>query len=449
MATKSTKGRAFTGGGWTQPAGGGRWEPPLELPKAIGEYTVEELRQMHKTMLEQDALLERLTKAGIEYSRVIDFDGDQPVIAAGKPTKVEKPSFEVKLGDWVVISSETKQITEISRRPIGGEVVHISRVVDAVFVEVGGLMGSRLLLRPRGVEVKEGEEWVVAQDIGVLLRKIDRPVKKTAQDYAPVQWTDIGGLHDVKQEIRESIALLHGGDRLSKSLGMAQPKGLLFYGPPGNGKTMLGRAVATELARGKDMAFIYIKGPEILSKFVGVSEERIKNLFVEARRSHAKTGVPAVIFIDECDAVMNARGSGRSSDVERTIVPAFLTEMDGLETSHAFVILATNRPDTLDPAIIREGRIDRHIEVGKPDIDAVESIILSLTAKVPCTSEVRSGAKELAGHLMGHPNLSGALVASVVERAKRHAVRRANANRQNSVSMTMGDFQKSMEDSHK
>ncbi len=454
MAKKTPTVRASRGGeAWDTPygPGGGRgtvrggWmrEPEPELPKNIGEYTVEELREMHKTMLLQDALLERLTKAGIEYTRVVDIDGDKLVLG-GKPIKVEKPDFPVKMGDWVVISEETKQITEASKRPIGGEVATISRVVDEHWVEVGGLMGSRLVRRQPGEKVTEGEEWVIASEINILIRKIERPVKKTAQDYAPVLWHDIGGLVNVKQELRESIALLKGGDRLSKSLGISQPKGLLFYGPPGNGKTMLGRAVATELSGEAKMAFIYVKGPEILSKFVGVAEERVRNLFVEARRHHATTGVPAVIFIDECDAVMNTRGSGRSSDVERTIVPAFLTEMDGLETSHAFIILATNRPDTLDPAIIREGRIDRHIEVGRPDIDSIKSILTSLTKKVPCMVTLAKEMDGIASALMGHKDLSGAHVAAVVERAKRQALRRGQAAGQSSVMLSPDDFARVM-----
>lgn len=430
MANRGRRGPVFDNEFSREPYWANR-EPRVELPKAIGEYTVEELREMHKTLIEQDALLERLTKAGIMYSRVIDFDGDKIVLGGGKPVRVEKPDFDVFLGDWVVVSQETMQITERSQRVQAGELVTISRIVGEHLAEVGGVMGSRLLRRPPEMNMEVGEEWLCAADLSLLIRKVERPTRRQATEHQPVYWDEIGGLAGVKEELRESIELLRGNMGYAASeLNIQQPKGILLYGPPGNGKTMLGKAVATELADGysysNDLAFIYIKGPEILSKFVGVSEERIRNLFLEAKRHHARTDVPAVIFIDECDAIMNARGSGHSSDVERTIVPAFLTEMDGIEASHAFIILATNRPDTLDPAIIREGRIDKHIEIGKPDWDAIISILEYHLTRLPINGVVPTLAEEVALKVSSHDHLSGAFIVAIIERAKRLAMRRAH-----------------------
>lgn len=399
-------------------------EQDKRLLDKIGEYTIGEVRDMHRTMLEQDRLLERLTKAAIEYGRVIDFDNDSPVVlTGGRAVKVEaSDTYQVELGQWVVCSEDTKQIVGLSDRNYTGELVTVSRVIDFRRVEVGSITGSRVMLQPGSAQV--GDEWLAMPDANVLVQKIERPVQQMQTDYEPVYWGSIGGLTEVKKELIETIALLrHDLSRFSSFYQVKQPKGVLLYGPPGNGKTLLGRAVATELS-GDATQFIYIKGPEILSKFVGMSEERIKNLFLRARKCHEQTGRAAVIFIDECDAIMNARGTGRSSDVERTIVPAFLTEMDGLERNHAFVMLATNRPDTLDPAIIREGRIDKHILVGQPDRDAVHAIFCIYLSDLPLKEFVGTMAEVATDVIFGHQAVSGAMVEAIVERAKRLAMRR-------------------------
>lgn len=421
----------------------GHFEPPKpQLPKTIGEYTEDEVLEMHRTLLEQDKLLERVTKEAIEYARVVDYeydnktDKEQLVLSGGRaPLLVDRPpNISVSLGDWVICSRDTKQIVAKSSRSQPGEVVTITSVdTRRHLAEVGGITGSRLLRFDDAAGDEEGnfpavgEEWLCCSEISLLIRKIEKPKKQINVDFETIYWSEIGGLAAVKEELQESIMLLRRDySSHAKVLGIKQPKGILLYGDPGNGKTMLGKAVATELAGDSNSpSFIYIKGPEILSKFVGVSEERIRNLFLEAKRNYEAHEVPSVIFIDECDAVMNTRGSGRSSDVERTIVPAFLTEMDGIEGNHTFIILATNRPDTLDPAIIREGRIDKHIEVGRPDWDAVVSIVESQLTAVPFKGVLPELAAEVAMLIQSHHRLSGAFVVSVIERAKRLTMRRA------------------------
>lgn len=391
-----------------------------KLMKKIGEYTVEDVLKIHNTMLQQDQLLERLTKAGVMYSRVIDFDLGHPVLSGG--IKVEPPDFDVNIGDWVIVSEETRQIVELCSRSSLGELVTITRVVDSERAEVGSLVGSRLLRYPRGADINSGEEWLASGE-GILVEKIARPNVERQTDYNPVYWDDIGGLDEIKRDLQESIKLLRGDTHyFAYAYNMATPKGVLLYGPPGNGKTMLGRAVATELS-GSSQQFLYIKGPEILSKFVGQSEERIRILFSQARECSRQSGFTSVIFIDECDAIMNVRGSGRSSDVERTIVPAFLTEMDGLEQSRVFIMLATNRPDTLDPAIIREGRIDQRIFVGHPDRDAVTAIFKRHLSNLPCVDEC-SLAEAVTDHVFGNSDISGAFCVAVIEKAKRLALHR-------------------------
>lgn len=191
-----------------------------------------------------------------------------------------------------------------------------------------------------------------------------------------VTWDDIAGLDEAKRQIQEALESPIRYKELYKAYGKKPAKGILLFGTPGNGKTMLGKAAATsiaELYKGEP-GFISIKGPELLNSYVGVTEAKIRNLFAEAKKFKERTGNPAIIFIDEADAILPKRGSGRSSDVEKTIVPQFLSEMDGLEESAAIVILATNRPESIDEAVLREGRCDRKIKIPRPDAVAAKAI---------------------------------------------------------------------------
>lgn len=211
-----------------------------------------------------------------------------------------------------------------------------------------------------------------------------------------VSWDDIGGLEEAKKLMIEMVELPHTNPGIYQYYNKRLPKGVLLYGPPGCGKTLLGKAAAYSLAKiykgkAQTSGFIYIKGPEILNKFVGSSEESIRSIFIRAREHKKQFGFPATIFIDEADAILSKRGSGISSDVEKTIVPMFLTEMDGLEDSGAFIILATNRPDILDPAVVRDGRIDRKIKITRPTKESAKEIFLLNVKKTPlekkCTKE--------------------------------------------------------------
>ena len=208
-----------------------------------------------------------------------------------------------------------------------------------------------------------------------------------------VKWEDIGGLEDVKRKLKEAIELPLKHPEVYKAMGIRPPKGILLYGPPGCGKTLLAKAVATE----SQANFISVKGPEILSKWVGESEKAIRVVFRKARQT-----APCVIFFDEIDAIAPKRGSyaGESGVLER-IVNQLLTELDGISVlKQVVVIAATNRPDIIDPALLRPGRFDRILFVPPPDRDSRISILKIYTKNMPLADDV--DFEELADMLEGY-----------------------------------------------
>jgi transitional endoplasmic reticulum ATPase len=196
-----------------------------------------------------------------------------------------------------------------------------------------------------------------------------------------VEWSDIGGLEQVKQELREAVEWPIKHPEAFKRMGIKPPKGILLYGPPGTGKTLLAKAVATE----SEANFITIKGPEIFSKWVGESEKAIREIFRKARQA-----APCIVFIDEIDAIAPIRGLGfGDSVVTERVITQLLTEMDGIQSLENVVVLAsTNRPDMLDPALLRPGRFDRLIYVPPPDYEARLEIFKVHTRNMPLAEDV-------------------------------------------------------------
>ncbi len=227
-----------------------------------------------------------------------------------------------------------------------------------------------------------------------------------------VRWDDIGGLEDVKQELREAVEWPLKYPKAFERLGITPPKGILLYGPPGTGKTLLAKAVANE----SEANFIAIRGPEVLSKWVGETEKRIREIFRKARQA-----APTVVFIDEIDAIAPARGSYEGGRHLDTLINQLLTEMDGIqENSGVVVIGATNRPDIIDPALLRPGRFDRLILVPAPDEKARLEIFKVHTRRVPLAEDV--DLAELAKKTEGY---SGADIEALVREAALIALRRA------------------------
>ena len=223
---------------------------------------------------------------------------------------------------------------------------------------------------------------VTMQDFLDAFREITPSALREIEIEIPnVRWSDIGGLEDVKQQLREAVEWPLKYSDTFKRLGIDSPKGVLLYGPPGCGKTLLARAVATE----SEANFLSIKGPEVFSKWVGESERAIREIFRKARQA-----APAVIFIDELDSLAPMRGLGYSdSGVTERVVSQLLTEMDGLEKLEGVVVIgATNRPDILDPALLRPGRFDRLVYVPPPDKAARLEILKVHTRRMPLAEDV-------------------------------------------------------------
>jgi len=254
-------------------------------------------------------------------------------------------------------------------------------------------------------------------------------MREVAVEVPTVHWSDIGDLEEVKQELRECVEWPLKHPEVFKRMGIKPPKGVLLFGPPGCGKTLLARAVATE----SEANFISIKGPEVFSKWVGESERAIREVFRKARMS-----APAIIFFDEIDALVPRRGAGYAdSGVTERVISQLLTEIDGIETLQEVVILAaTNRPDILDPAILRPGRIDRMIYVSEPDEEARYQIFRIHTKNMPLSEDV--DLRKLASLTKGY---SGADIESVCREAALIALRRDI----NSKAVTFADFEEALE----
>ena len=234
-----------------------------------------------------------------------------------------------------------------------------------------------------------------------------------------VHWDDIGALESAKQELKEAVEWPLKYGKVFEHMNARPPKGILLYGPPGTGKTMLAKAVATE----SEANFISVKGPEFLNKWVGESEKAVRETFRKARQA-----APCVIFMDEIDSIAPERGKSGSDDgVTERVISQMLTEMDGLEAlNNVVVIAATNRPDIMDPALLRPGRFDKSILIGPPDQASREAIFGIHTKNKPLGEGV--DLKVLAEKTEG---CTGADISAICNEAVMNAVRRLIATEKN------------------
>ncbi len=381
-----------------------------QLAQAVSQneklsYTLREARE-HIAALREE--VDKLTQPPSAYGVVVgkNDDGTVDVLSSGRKMRValhpEIDPDELQRGQEVVLNESFNVI--LARRPeVAGEVVTLKEVMeDGVRAMVVGRADEERVCELsddlRGVRLRSGDTLLMDVRSGLLLERLPRPeVEDLLLEEVPdITYSDVGGLDVQIEAIADAVELPFLYQELFAEHRLPAPKGILLYGPPGCGKTLIAKAVANSLAQkvaetmgeGKGRSyFINIKGPELLNKYVGETERQIRLVFQRAREK-SEEGWPVIVFFDEMDSMFRTRGTGISSDMESTIVPQLRAEIDGVEgLKNVIVIGATNREDLIDPAILRPGRLDVKIKIERPDKGAARQIFARyLTTEIPLSA---------------------------------------------------------------
>ena len=427
--------------------------------------------------------VEKLTAPPSSYAIFSDSndDGTVNIYIAGRKMKVNLHP-DVKVGELrkgqQLVLNEALNVVEACDFEIQGEVVRLKDLLSEhrAIVSLRGdeervaeiaapLLGERLSV---------GDHVLFDTRSGYLLEKLPKSeVEEVVLEEVPdVSYEQIGGLTDQIEQIRDAVELPFLHKDLFAEYHLSPPKGILLYGPPGCGKTLIAKAVANSIAKklghltGREVKsfFLHVKGPELLNKYVGESERQIREVFKKAKEK-AQEGMPVIVFFDEMDSLFRTRGTGISSDVESTIVPQFLAEIDGVERlRNVIVIGASNRQDLIDPAVLRPGRLDVKIRIDRPDRRAAKDILGKyLSTDLPYhLSDGRTVAEvvpDLIDQVVDHMYsaseenkflevtyangeketlyfkdfASGALIEGVVSRAKKYAIKRIIATSERGI----------------
>ena len=338
--------------------------------------------------------VEKLTQPPAVYGTFIDFndDGTVDIFASGRKMRVAlHPALDpgqIDRGNEVVLN-ESFTVIGVRESDGQGEVVTVKEVLDERRVLVYGRADEERVVELadslRHVKLRSGDALLLDLRSNLLTEKLLRQEAEelVLEEVPDISYADVGGLDSQIEAITDAVELPYLHRALFNDYDLPAPKGVLLYGPPGCGKTLIAKAVANSLSqkvaeltgnRNVRSYFLNIKGPELLNKYVGETERQIRVVFQRAREK-AEEGVPVIVFFDEMDSLFRTRGTGISSDMESTVVPQVLAEIDGVESLRDVIVIgATNREDLIDPAILRPGRLDVKIKIERPDVDAAAQI---------------------------------------------------------------------------
>ncbi|GAA3167584.1 proteasome ATPase [Blastococcus jejuensis] len=380
-------------------------------------------------------------------------DGTVDVFTSGRKLRVSlSPNVEgddLKPGQEVMLN-EAMNVVEARGFERQGDVVMLKELLEPIdgvtprALVIGHTDEERVVYLAdslTGQPLRSGDSLLLETRSGYVYERIPKSeVEELVLEEVPdIDYSDIGGLSRQIEQIRDAVELPFLHADLFREYQLRPPKGILLYGPPGCGKTLIAKAVANSLAKkvaavqGEGQAksyFLNIKGPELLNKYVGETERHIRLVFQRAREK-ASEGTPVIVFFDEMDSIFRTRGSGVSSDVESTIVPQLLSEIDGVEgLENVIVIGASNREDMIDPAILRPGRLDVKIKIERPDAEAARDIFTKyLTTELPIHPD----------DLAEHGGSREATIAGMIQRTVERMYTESEENRFLEVTYANGD----------
>ena len=453
-----------------------------ELRRAIieDEVTFQEARQ---AIVDMQETVDKLTAPANRIGTLLGFPkkGIARVIVGGSEylanidSRLDPSSF--KIGFSVLLNEAYVIVGELGYSD-AGPIGKIGDILPDGRLRVGQEPASQAVILERSTDLankklKVGDEVRIDPNFKIALEQMETQEVKDyyLEDVPEIPWEKVGGLNDTINLIKDTIELPILHPEIFDSFQYSAPKGFLLHGPPGCGKTLIGKATAhnlterlkAETASDVEGCFLHIKGPEILNMWLGESERKVREIFQIAREKR-KDGYLSFVFIDEAESILGTRRSYRSHNIANTVVPMFCAEMDGIESlQDVVIILATNRPDLIDPAILRPGRIDRKIKVTRPDRDAAKDIFrIYLTPELPIDPEfvkthggnlesavsdlidgvsdemfqpteenrfLEVGLRNGRRDVLYRGNLcSGAIIESIVQRAKESAIKRAINN---------------------